>query len=231
MSYRIQKPKLEIACFTIKSALIAQESGADRVELCSRFEVGGTTPSLETVIKVKEFLLIDVYVMIRPRGGNFVYSDEEIQQMKSAILEFKKLQVNGFVFGILNKDKSINKLQNSELVQLAKPFPCTFHRAFDEVNDASQSLKQVIDCGFQTILTSGQAQNVVEGMDQLSNLVKRANNQIEIMPGGGLRSSNINLIHQKTKANWFHSSAITDAKDIADSNEIIALQSKLKSIS
>jgi copper homeostasis protein len=220
--------QLEIACFNFASAIIAQENGADRIELCDGFDVGGTTPSLETVIKVKEFLRIDLYVMIRPRGGNFVYTDAEFSQMKTEILEFKKLQVNGFVFGILNNDNAINTSQNTELVELAKPFPCTFHRAFDEVSDALKSLEEIIACGFKIILTSGQAQNVVDGVNQLATLVEKANNRIVIMPGGGLRSTNVEFIQQKTKANWFHSSAITDGNEEANSLEINALKSKLK---
>jgi copper homeostasis protein len=224
----VSNAKLEIACFNIESAVFAQENGANRVELCDRIEDGGTTPSLEIVSKATEFITIDLYVMIRPRGGNFVYSEAEFNQMKATIQEYKKLHVNGFVFGILNEDNSINKEQNTELVQLAKPFSCTFHRAFDEVSAAFQSLETIIDCGFKTILTSGQAKNVVEGSNQLSELVKKSNNRIVIMPGGGLRSSNIEIIQQKTNANWFHSSAITDRTEIANPKEIIALQSKLK---
>ena len=220
--------QLEIACFNLVSSIIAQENGADRIELCDGFDVGGTTPSIVTVVKIKEFLTIDLYVMIRPRGGNFVYTDAEFLQMKKEIIEFKKLQVNGFVFGILNNDNSINKPQNIELVALAKPFPCTFHRAFDEVFDALKSLEEIIACGFKTILTSGQSQNVVDGVNQLATLVEKANNQIVIMPGGGLRSTNVGFIQQQTKANWFHSSAITAGKETANSLEVIALKSKLK---
>lgn len=220
--------QLEIACFNLASALIAQENGADRVELCDGLDVGGTTPSFETVIKATAFLTIDLYVMIRPRGGNFVYTDEEFDQMKKEIQEFKKMNVNGFVFGILNEDKSINVTQNKALVDLVKPFPCTFHRAFDEVSDAMKSLEQIIDCGFTTILTSGQKPNVTEGVNQLATLVQKANNRIVIMPGGGLRSSNIGFIQQEAKANWFHSSAITDGNETANPKEIIALKSNLK---
>jgi copper homeostasis protein len=220
--------QLEIACFNLASALIAQENGVDRVELCDGLDFGGTTPSLEMVVKARESLTVDLYVMIRPRGGNFVYSDEEFSQMKSDIQNLKKLNVDGFVFGILEEDKTINVAQNAELVALAKPFPCTFHRAFDEVSNASKELENVIDCGFQTILTSGQKPNVMEGANQLVTLVEKANNRITIMPGGGLRSSNIGFIQQETKANWFHSSAITEGNGIANPSEIMALKSNLK---
>ena len=220
--------QLEIACFNVESALIAQQNGADRVELCAGIEVGGTTPTIEMVKEARANLTIDLFMMLRPRGGNFVYTASEFEQMKSDIQTLRKLNVNGFVFGILNDDKSINISQNTELVALAKPYPCSFHRAFDEVPDGFKALEDVIECGFQTILTSGQKSNVVEGVNQLAALVEKANNRITIMPGGGLRSSNIESIQKVTKANWFHSSAITDGSQTAVAAEIIALKSNLK---
>ncbi len=220
--------QLEIACFNLDSALIAQENDVDRIELCDGFEVGGITPNIETTSIARAALKIDLIVMIRPRGGNFVYSDEEFTEMKATIQEYKKLNVDGFVFGILNENATINSLQNSELVKLAAPFPCTFHRAFDEVIDAFQALESVIECGFQTILTSGQSPNVMDGSYRLAELVSKAYNRIAIMPGGGLRSFNIEVIQQKTKANWFHSSAITEGNQTANANEIKALKSNLK---
>ena len=221
--------KIEIACFNLESALIAQKAGAERVELCADMSVGGTTPTIEIIKQAREHLTIDLYVMIRPRGGNFVYSDIEFQQMKSEIETIKKLRVNGFVFGILNEDKSINFEQNKALVELAKPFPCTFHRAFDEVLDYQQALEDVISCGFLTILTSGTFPNVMEGKEVLKQLVIQANNRIEIMPGGGLRSTNILELNEMVNANWYHSSAITDGSGIANSEEIVQLKKKLQS--
>ena len=219
--------QLEIACFNLESALIAQKAGADRVELCADLSVGGTTPAIEIIQQACENLTIDLYVMIRPRGGNFVYSEAELKQMKSEIETIKKLGVNGFVFGILNEDKTINIEQNIALVELAKPFPCTFHRAFDEVLDYKQALEEVISCGFSTILTSGTSPNVMEGKEVLQQLVIQANNRIEIMPGGGLRSTNISELNEIVNANWYHSSAITDGSEIANPEEIIQLKKKL----
>ena len=224
-----QNKKIEIACFNLESALIAQKAGADRVELCADMSVGGTTLTIEIIQQAREHLTIDLYVMIRPRGGNFVYSDIEFQQMKSEIETIKKLRVNGFVFGILNEDKSINFEQNKALVELAKPFPCTFHRAFDEVLDYQQALEDVISCGFSTILTSGTFPNVMEGKEVLKQLVKQANNRIEIMPGGGLRSTNISKLDEMVNTNWYHSSAITDGSEIASPEEIVQLKKKLQS--
>jgi len=219
--------QLEIACFNLESALIAQNAGADRVELCADMSVGGTTPNFEITKQVRELLTIDLNVMIRPRGGNFVYTDVEFQQMKNEILKFKEIGVNGFVFGILHEDNSIHTAQNTELVTLAKPFPCTFHRAFDEVENAFQSLEDIIACGFQTILTSGQKLNVVEGVNRLTELVSKANNRIIIMPGGGLRSTNIEFLQEKTGATFYHSSAIIDGSETANPKEVTQLKSKL----
>lgn len=221
--------KFEIACFNLESAILAQKAGADRVELCATISVGGTTPIIEMIQKAREHLTIDLYIMIRPRGGNFCYSDSEFQQMKSEIETIKKLGVNGFVFGILNEDDTINIEQNKALVELAKPFPCSFHRAFDAVSNYEQALEAVIFCGFSTILTSGTFPNVMEGKEVLKKLVVQAKNRIEIMPGGGLRSTNISELNKIVGANWYHSSAITDGSEIANLEEIIQLKEKLQS--
>ena len=221
--------KIEIACFNLESALIAQKAGADRVELCADMLVGGTTPIIETIQQARKHLTIDLYVMIRPRGGNFVCSEAEFEQMKLEIETIKKLGVNGFVFGILNKDKTINIEQNKALLELAKPFPCTFHRAFDEVLNVDKALEDVISCKFSTILTSGTFPNVMKGKEVLEQLVIQANNRIEIMPGGGLRSTNISALDEMVNANWYHSSAITDGSETANPEEIIQLKKKLLS--
>ena len=221
--------KIEIACFNLESALIAENAGADRVELCADMSVGGTTPTIEIIQQAREHLTIDLYIMIRPRGGNFVYSDSEFEQMKSEIETIKKLGVNGFVFGILKDDNTINIEQNKVLVELVKPFSCTFHRAFDEVLNVEKALENVISCGFSTILTSGTFPNVMEGKEVLKQLVNQAKNRIEIMPGGGLRSTNISEINEMVDANWYHSSAITDGSEIASPEEIMQLKNKLQS--
>jgi copper homeostasis protein len=221
--------KFEIACFNLESAILAQKAGADRVELCANLSVGGTTPSVEMIQKAREHLTIDLYIMIRPRGGNFVYSEAEFNQMKSEIESIKELGVNGFVFGILYEDDTINIEQNKTLVAEAYPFPCTFHRAFDAVSNYEQALEAVISCGFSTILTSGAFSNVMEGNKVLKKLVYQAKNRIEIMPGGGLRSTFISELNKIVGANWYHSSAITDGSEIADPKEIIQLKKKLQS--
>jgi copper homeostasis protein len=219
---------LEIACFNLESAIIAEKNGADRVELCSNMLEGGTTPDFETAQKVRDELNIKMNVMIRPRGGNFVYTEAEFEQMKADIIHFKKINVDGFVFGILNTDNSFDKERNKELVTLASPSPCTFHRAFDVIATVYESLEFLIDCGFKTVLTSGQAENVIKGKEVLKTLVEKAYGRIVVMPGGGLRSKNIEKLDQKVNATYYHSSAITDSNEIANGEEIKKIKSFLR---
>ena len=220
----MKKAQLEIACFNLESAAIAQENGADRIELCTNRTAGGTSPGFELTKTVRDRISINLNVMIRPRAGNFVYSDTEFEQMKVEILAFKKLQVDGFVFGILKEDGTINELKNAELVALANPLPCTFHRAFDGIKNKLKALESLIECGFKTVLTSGKETNVVDGIGVLALLVKKANDRIVIIPGGGLRSSNIGLLKEKTNAVFYHSSAIIGMGEIANPEEIKALK-------
>ena len=215
--------KIEIACFNFESALIANNAGADRIELCDSYADGGITPDFEMVKEVRAKTTADLFVMIRPRGGNFIYSEAEFAEMKKSVMLLKD-SVDGFVFGILNDDLSVSIIQNKALVELAKPMPCTFHRAFDKVSDPLHSLEEIIKCGFSTILTSGTKPNVMEGKEILRSLVEKAQNRITIMPGGGLRSTNLKELHNTVGANFYQSSAITDGSATADHNEIIALK-------
>ncbi len=219
--------KLEIACFNPGSAIIAQNGGADRVELCADQSAGGITPAYETVKQTRKDLTIEIVVMIRPRGGNFVYTDVEFEQMKTDITALKNTGINGFVFGILREDKTVNKKQNTELLELAKPLHCTFHRAFDAVTDEQTALEDVIACGFKTILTSGQKNSAPEGINSLQEIIKQSNNRIVIMPGGGVRSSNIAELKNKLDTLYFHSSAITDQSGMANIQEVKLLKEKL----
>ncbi|MGU3373982.1 copper homeostasis protein CutC [Chryseobacterium sp. M5A1_1a] len=218
--------KIEIACFNPESAIIAFENGADRIELCDGLSEGGTTPSFETTKQLREKINIPIYVMIRPRGGDFTYSDTEFEQMKTDLVALKSLNVDGFVFGVLDDNDEVNMEQNKRLVELASPLPCTFHRAFDRAKGLDSSLEKVIECGFTTILTSGQKPNISEGKDNLKKLVELADGRLEILVGGGLRSSNIENIRASTKAEYFHSSAITDGGSFANPDEVVALKNK-----
>ncbi len=222
----MQKNHLEIACFNLESAMIAQQASANRIEFCADMNVGGVTPKLADFILLKSKIHIPIFVMIRPRGGNFVYSNEEFEQMKNDILEFKNAGADGFVFGILTENKEVNFIQNKELVQLANPLPCTFHRAFDDIKDQMEALDILIECGFKTILTSGNAKNAMEGLSSLKDLASKANNKICIMPGGGVRANNIELLKENITTNWFHSSAVLQ-NETANMDEVFMLKSKL----
>lgn len=217
--------KVEIACFNVNAALIAQENGANRIEFCADMHLGGTTPSLLQTRELRDKIHIDLNVMIRPRGGDFAYSEAEFGEMKQQINAFKELGVDGFVFGILDADRGVNSVQNTELVALAHPIPCTFHRAFDEVADMHAALESVIAADFKTILTSGCRPNVDLGLANLKELVSLAADRIVIMPGGGLRSSNLAHILSETHAHFVHSSAITDGGDTAVAEEVESLVS------
>lgn len=219
--------KIEIACFHLESALIAQKAGVNRVELCSDMLVGGITPSAKILQQARQNLAIDLYVMIRPRGGDFVYSMQELMLMQLEILEAKEMGVDGFVFGILTKENKVDVAVNKAFVELANPLPCTFHRAFDQVENYQEALEDVISCGFSTILTSGGFSNVIDGKARLQQLVIQANNRIEIMPGGGLRSNNISELNQMVNANWYHSSAVIDTSEIASLEEMLTLKNNL----
>lgn len=221
--------KLEIACFNLRAALIAHENLADRVELCSDISSGGLTPKYEVAKTARTKLSIDLFVMIRPRGGNFIYTPGEFKQMKSDIHHFKKMGINGFVFGILNANGNVNKKQNKELVNLAAPLPCTFHRAFDVVKEPTKALEDIIDCGFKTVLTSGQKPTALEGINLLNELTKIGEDRIEIMPGGGIRSTNIQLLKDNLDVKYFHSAGITDSTEYPNPKEIQLLRKKISS--
>jgi copper homeostasis protein len=220
--------RLEIASFSVASAVIAQQSGAHRIELCADRSAGGITPDISVFTQVKALVEIPIYVMIRPRGGDFVFTTSEFESMKQQLLQFKQAGVSGFVFGCLQENGSIHEAQNKELVQLAHPLPCTFHRAFDGLQYKQQALQTVIDCGFQNILTAGHAGNATEGLASLQQLHHWANGKITIIAGGGIRSTVLPEISTQTKVSWVHSAAITCGEE-ADPLEIKALLDSIKS--
>ncbi len=193
---------MEIACCNWISCENASQNGADRIELFENLTEGGVTPSLGMIQKSLT-LNIPVYVMIRPRGGNFVYSDAEFQIMKSDVQACKTLGVKGIVFGILNSENQVDEERCRELLQLWHG-PATFHRAFDETPNAFQAAQTIIDLGFERILTSGQKPNVMLGLDLISDLISQFGNQITIMPGCGVTAENATAIIQKTGATEIH---------------------------
>jgi copper homeostasis protein len=198
---------VEIVVYNIASALKAQEGGADRVELCDNPGDGGTTPSFGTVEVVRANLGIDVYVMIRPRGGDFCYSSYEFHAMKRDIYQAQKLSVDGIVLGILNPDGTIDKKRCKELIDKARPLKVTCHRAFDMTRDPFQALEDCIEVGFDRILTSGGQMQAVQGATLIGELIKRANGRIAIMPGSGVNENTVEEIVAKTGTVEIHFSA------------------------
>lgn len=218
---------LEIACFEITSAEIACQSMADRIEFCDDLERGGTTPDFYEFLHLKRNYKTPVYVMIRPKGGPFFYSDSEFIEMKTSIITFREGGADGFVFGILTADNEIDDARNKELLELAGEVPCTFHRAFDRTSDLEKSLETLIRLGFKSVLTSGGKSSAMEGKENLKILVDKYSSQIEILIGGGVRSQNISELKKFTGGTSFHSSAIKDYDTYVTKEEI----KKLKKLS
>jgi len=214
---------LEVCANSYESALNAQKGGAQRIELCEDLAVGGLTPNFELSKKVISELNIPVFILIRPRDGDFNYSGEEFEQIKKDIIIFKELGCKGIVSGILTKkDNNIDISRTRELIELSKPLEFTFHRAFDEVLNPIQALHQLIELKADRILTSGQAETAVKGLDLLKELINIAENKIIIMPGSGVNINNI-LEFKKIGSKEIHGSFIKDPNNknsISDFNEI-----------
>jgi len=195
---------LEVCVNSFQSAIAAELGGADRVELCDNIIEGGTTPSIGLVSSVRKHLSIAVHVLIRPRGGDFLYNKNEIEIIKTDISALKNLGVDGFVFGCLTFDGSIDKSVCSQLIEMCYPKKTTFHRAFDMANNASLALDDINKIGFDYLLTSGQEQTALLGVELISYLIKTNKGNCKIMPGSGINEDNIAYIAQKTGADVFH---------------------------
>jgi copper homeostasis protein len=200
-----RKYLLEISVETLEAALAAQRGGAERIELCGNLNIGGVTPSTDLMRKVREQIHIPIFVMIRPRGGGFVYSDAEIVEMKRSIDDARQAGMDGVVLGVLTKDRRVDIARTRELVESANPLPVTFHRAFDDSVDLREALEDVIQTGAHRILTSGGARSALEGAAVLAKLIAAAGNCIIIVPGAGISASNIARVVKKTRASEFHS--------------------------
>ncbi len=198
---------LEICVDSVESAFAAQKGGADRIELCTNLNEGGVTPSCGAIKFVADKLKIPVNVLVRPRTGNFYYSDEEFEIMECDIELIKKLNANGIVVSVLNDDNTIDIERMKELIDCAQPMEVTFNRAFDLVPDPIEALHILIELAVDRILTSGQKSNAAEGIDLIEDLVEAAKDELIIMPGGGVNADNIKTILIKTGAKEIHSSA------------------------
>lgn len=206
--------KLEICCDTTESAISAMNAGADRIELCDNLPEGGTTPSYGSILAARDKLKIKLHVLIRPRNGDFLYTEPEMDIMMKDIELCRKTGVDGIVAGVLKRDGSIDIRRTSELVNAAGNMAFTFHRAFDLCVDAVKGLEDVIACGAGRLLTSGQQDKAVEGAGLISQLVTQAHNRITIMPGSGLDEQNIEQVAKQTGSSEFH---MTARKEIVSS--------------
>lgn len=198
---------LEICANSFESALAAQHGGAIRVELCDNLAEGGTTPSYAQIALSKQKLNIEIWPIIRPRGGDFLYSNLEFSLMKEDIAICKSLNCDGIVIGILKADGSIDKERCAALIELARPLPVAFHRAFDMSNNMEKALEDLIELGVVRVLSSGGAASAIDGAETLAKLIKQADGRISIMPGAGINEGNIKSLIDKTGATEFHASA------------------------
>jgi len=182
---------LEAPVFNVQAAMEAAEQGIDRLELCANFPEGGETPSTGMLRFLKSELDLPIFVMIRPRGGDFVYSSKELLVMKHDIQHLGDLGADGFVFGVLDPQGTVNESACEFLLRAAGSKPCTFHRAIDASVNPQDSLKKIMQLGFQRVLTSGGKNSLSDGLDQVLELLSLAQDQLIVMPGGGLKPAHV----------------------------------------
>ncbi|MEO0340401.1 MAG: copper homeostasis protein CutC [Bacteroidota bacterium] len=201
--------QLEACVQTIEEALIAQEKGAHQLEYCAHLELGGTTPSFEEIQAAREKVDIKIKMMIRPRGGNFVYDGREIEEMEKAIRFCKGLGIEGVVFGVLKEDNTLDLTKIAKLAKLAYPMEVTIHRAIDDTPDillATEELKKME--GVHAVLSAGQAANAWEGRNMLKEMVATAGQALTVIPGGGVTKENVGQLHQTVGTQVYHGTKI-----------------------
>jgi len=203
---------IEIATSDFVTTKAAVDGGADRVELCANLSEGGTTTSYGTIYQCREAFDVLLYPIIRPRGGDFLYTSDEYEIILHDVKLCKQLGCDGIVIGLLNADGTIDIKRTAALVEIAYPMGVTFHRAFDRCRDPFEALEQLIAMGCERILTSGQQPTVNEGVELIAELNKTADHRIIIMPGSGVRKENIKMLAGKTGCSEFHSSLRTKTK-------------------
>jgi len=200
---------IEIATTDYESTKSAVAGGADRIELCMALSEGGLTPSMGLIQQCRNDFNVALFPIIRPRTGDFLYSQEDFKIITQDALFCKQIGCDGVVIGFLNSDGTINKQWTSEIVEAVYPLEVTFHRAFDRCRDPFEALESIIEAGCQRILTSGLQPTAVQGIDLIQQLVAKASDRIVIMPGSGVRADNVQLLAEKTGAVEFHSSVKT----------------------
>jgi copper homeostasis protein len=185
---------VEAAVESAEGAVAAERAGARRIELCANLSEGGTTPSAGTIAATLARVKVPVVVMIRPRGGDFLYSDVELDVMRRDIASVRSLGAHGIVLGALTRDGAVDVERTRSFVEVASPLPATFHRAFDVAADLDDALERLIECRVMRVLTSGGAPRAADGIDRLAALVRRADGRITVMPGGGITAANVGSI-------------------------------------
>ncbi|MCB0125320.1 MAG: copper homeostasis protein CutC [Caldilineaceae bacterium] len=198
---------VEICVDSVEGALAAQQGGAQRVELCDNLVEGGTTPSSGMIALARQQLTIGLHVIIRPRGGDFLYSALEFAVMQQDLLHAKTLGADGVVIGLLNCDGTVDSQRTAALIALARPLTVTFHRAFDMTRDTTAALETLIELGVDRVLTSGQEQSALTGLPRIADLVQQAGKRIIVMPGGGINEENVGTIIQQSGVCEVHLSA------------------------
>jgi copper homeostasis protein len=203
---------IEIATSDFETTKAAVEGGADRIELCANLEEGGTTASYGTIYQCREAFDVLIFPIIRPRGGDFLYTDDEYEIILHDVKLCKQLGCDGIVTGLLTADGAIDIKRTAALIEIAYPMGVTFHRAFDRCRNAFEALEQLIQIGCERILTSGQQPSAIDGMELIAELNQKADHRIIIMPGSGVRKENIKMLAAKTGCTEFHSSLRGKAK-------------------
>jgi copper homeostasis protein len=199
-----QQILIEAAVESLESALAAQGAGANRVELCANLSVGGTTPGASLIAAVLDKTNLPVFVMIRPRGGGFVYSDDEIEEMLGDIEHARSTRVAGIVTGVLTPDARVDVERTRALVNAASGLPVTFHKAFDSTDNLPEALEQLVQIGVSRVLTSGGAPTALDGASAIADLVDRARDRIAIIAGGKVRAHNVRELIARTGVREVH---------------------------
>jgi copper homeostasis protein len=218
---------VEICVGDVESAIAAEAGGADRIELCDNLAAGGTTPSAGTIAETCRWLSIPVHVMIRPRGGDFVYSERELSVMRHDIEVAKALGVAGIVLGVLTADGTIDRDRTAFFVKSAWPLSVTFHKAIDQTSDLDAALDTLVALGVGRVLTSGGSLTALEGVEVLAGLVRRASSQIAIMAGGGLHAENIGSVIRKTGVHEVHVGSVVKRAIVRKASSVEAAARKM----
>jgi len=201
---------VEAAVDSLDAAVAAERAGAHRIELCARLDIGGTTPTLALIEKVLERVKLPVIVMVRPRGGDFDYSDDEVELMTKEVARISRLQPAGIVTGAIGANGRLRRSDLSQLLEAAEGLAVTFHRAFDALGDQPAAMEELIDIGFDRILTAGGASSALEGVERLADLVRQARGRITIIAGGGVRAHNVGELIRRTGVHEVHARYVDD---------------------